>query len=254
MGAGHAHALHHPGDSVVHHLPAHVKIVVAFVMVLAVVATPREAFWIFGVHLVLLVGIWTAARLPVTAIAVRALIEAPFVVLAVLLPFAAAGPRTEFLGLSLSVDGLLAGWNILAKGTLGVLISVTLAMTTPVRDLLSGLTRLRVPGMVTTIATLMVRYLEVIAAEARRMRLARVARGHDPRFLWQIGPTVRGVGTLFLRAYERGERVHLAMLARGYTGAMPALGDTAATRRTWARALVPALVAVLGAATGYALT
>ena len=127
------------------------------------------------------------ARLPVAAIAARSLIEAPFVVLAVLLPFAAAGPRVEWLGMSLSTDGLLAGWNILVKGTLGVLISVTLAMTTPVRDLLSGLARLRVPAMVTTIATLMVRYLEVIAAEARRMRLARVARGHDPRFLWQIG-------------------------------------------------------------------
>jgi cobalt/nickel transport system permease protein len=251
---GAAPALHHPGDSVVHRLPAHVKIVVALVMVLAVVATPREAFWIFGVHLALLAGIWVAARLPVGAIAVRSLIEAPFVVLAVLLPVAAAGPRTEVLGLSLSVDGLLAGWNILVKGTLGVLVSVTLGMTTPVRDLLGGLTRLRVPGMVTTIATLMVRYLEVIAAEARRMRLARVARGHDPRFLWQIGPTVRGVGTLFLRSYERGERVHLAMLARGYTGAMPLLGDATTTRRTWARALVPAVVAVLGAATGYALT
>jgi cobalt/nickel transport system permease protein len=138
VGAGHAHALHHPGDSVVHRLPAQVKIVVAFVMVLAVVATPREAFWIFGLHLALLVGVWIVARLPIAAIAARALIEAPFVVLAVLLPFAAAGPRVEWLGLSLSLDGLLAGWNILVKGTLGVLISVTLGMTTPVRDLLSG--------------------------------------------------------------------------------------------------------------------
>ncbi|MCD2188761.1 cobalt ECF transporter T component CbiQ [Actinomycetospora soli] len=252
MGAGHAHTLHHAGDSVVHRLPAHVKIVAAFVMVVAVVATPREAFWVFGAHLLLLVAIWVAARLPVAAIAARSLIEAPFVVLAVLLPFFATGPRTEFLGLSLSVDGLLAGWNILVKGTLGVLVSVTLGMTTPVRDLLAGLTRLRVPGLVTTIATLMVRYLEVIAAEARRMRLARVARGHDPRFLWQIGPTIRGIGTLFLRSYERGERVHLAMLARGYTGAMPLLGDGTTSRRSWTLALVPAAAAVLLATAGYA--
>ncbi|MDL5157813.1 cobalt ECF transporter T component CbiQ [Actinomycetospora termitidis] len=251
MGAGHAHSLHHAGDSVVHRLPAHVKVVVAFVMVIAVVATPREAFWVFGAHLALLVAVWIAARLPVAAIAARSLIEAPFVVLAVLLPFFATGPRTEFLGLSLSVDGLLAGWNILVKGTLGVLISVTLGMTTPVRDLLAGLSRLRVPGLVTTIATLMVRYLEVIAAEARRMRLARVARGHDPRFLWQIGPTIRGVGTLFLRSYERGERVHLAMLARGYTGTMPLLGDVVTSRRTWTLALLPAAAAVVLATTGY---
>ncbi|MEJ2867095.1 cobalt ECF transporter T component CbiQ [Actinomycetospora sp. OC33-EN08] len=251
MGAGHAHSLHHAGDSVVHRLPAHVKIVTAFVMVIAVVATPREAFWVFGVHLALLVAIWVVARLPVAAIAARSLIEAPFVVLAVLLPFLATGPRTEFLGLSLSVDGLLAGWNILVKGTLGVLISVTLGMTTPVRDLLAGLSRLRVPALVTTIATLMVRYLEVIAAEARRMRLARVARGHDPRFLWQIGPTIRGVGTLFLRSYERGERVHLAMLARGYTGSMPLLGEVVTSTRTWAVALVPAAAAVVVAGAGY---
>lgn len=253
MGAGHAHPLHRPGTSPVHRLPAHVKIVGAVVMVLAVVATPRTAFVVFGLHLLVLVGVWVVARLPPGWLAARALIEAPFVVLAVLLPFFATGPRTELWGLSLSVDGLLAGWNILVKGTLGVLVSVTLAATTPLRDLVAGLSRLRVPAMVCVIATLMLRYLEVIAAEARRMRLARVSRGHDPRFLWQIGPTVRGVGTLFLRSYERGERVHLAMLARGYTGTMPAFGAVAADRREWAGALLPAVAAIGLAVVGYGI-
>jgi cobalt/nickel transport system permease protein len=251
VGVGHAHTLYRSGDSVVHRLPAHVKIVAAFVMVLAVVATPREAFAVFGLHLLLLVGVWVAARIPPGWLAARALIEAPFVVLAVLLPFFAAGPRVEVLGVALSAPGLLAGWNILVKGTLGVLISVTLAATTPLRDLVGGLGRLRVPAMVTTIATLMLRYLEVIAAEARRMRLARLSRGHDPRFLWQLGATVRGIGTLFLRSYERGERVHLAMLSRGYTGAMPTFGAGPASTATWGTALVPAVAAVLFAASGY---
>ena len=175
-------------------------------------------------------------------------------VLAVLLPFFATGERIEWLGVSLSLPGLLAGWNILIKGTLGVLISVTLAATTPLRDLVGGLSRLRVPAMVTVIATLMLRYLEVIAAEARRMRLARISRGHDPRFAWQVGASVRAVGTLFLRSYERGERVHLAMLSRGYTGAMPSLGATAASTATWSRALAPAVAAVVLATSGYLLT
>jgi cobalt/nickel transport system permease protein len=251
VGAGHAHALHRPGDSVVHRLPAHVKIVVAFVMVLAVVATPRDAFAVFGLHFLLLVGIWVAARIPPGWLAARALIEAPFVVLAVLLPFFAAGPRTEWWGMSLSVDGLLAGWNILVKGTLGVLVSVTLAATTPLRDLVSGLSRLRVPSMVCVIATLMLRYLEVIGAEARRMRLARLSRGHDPRFVWQLGATVRSVGALFLRSYERGERVHLAMLSRGYTGTMPAFTTAPASAVTWSVALLPAVAGVLLAASAY---
>ena len=31
----------------------------------------------------------------------------------------------------------------------------------------------------------------------------------------------RSAGALFIRSFERGERVHLAMLSRGYTGRMP---------------------------------
>jgi cobalt/nickel transport system permease protein len=43
-------------------------------------------------------------------------------------------------------------------------------------------------------------------------------------------------GTLFVRCYERGERVHLAMLARGYTGAMPGRTTASAAPRSWAAA------------------
>ena len=163
------------------------------------------------------------------------MIELPFVVLAVLLPFTGPDPRIDVLGVALSEPGLLGAWNILVKGTLGVLISLTLAATTPLRDLLLGMQRLRAPALVVTIATLMLRYADVIVAEAGRMRLARLARGHDPRFLWQVGATARGVGALFVRSYERGERVHLAMLSRGSTGAMPPAADGAPSRRQWAR-------------------
>lgn len=236
MGAGH-HLLYHPGDSPVHRLPAQVKIVAALLTVLGVVATPRTEFWAFGAYLLVIAGLWTVARVPVAHIAKRAVIEVPFVLVAVLMPL--------FGGAA----GALAGWNILAKGTLGVLTSLTLAATTTPRDLIVGLQRLHAPAVLTTIATLMLRYLEVIAAEARRMRIARISRGHDPRFLWQVGATARGVGALFIRSYERGERVHLAMVSRGWRGALPDRG-VAATPATWLAGLAPVLVtaAVLGAA------
>jgi cobalt/nickel transport system permease protein len=251
VGAGHAHPLYLPGDSPVHRLPAEVKIVSAFLGVVCVVATPREAFWIFGGYLLLLAAVWAVARIPPGWMARRALIEAPFVVLAVLLPFTGDEPHLTWFGLTLSEPGLLGAWNILVKGTLGVLTSVTLAATTPLRDLLLGLQRLRAPAMVITIATLMLRYVDVIAGEARRMRLARIARGHDPRFLWQAGATARGVGSLFVRSYERGERVHLAMLARGWQGEMPRMLDHTTTRRHWALGLSPAALALVLAVTGW---
>ena len=253
MGAGHAHPLYRTGDSPVHRLPAEVKIVSAFLGVLCVVATPREAFGIFGGYLLLLAAVWVVARIPPGWMARRALIEAPFVVLAVLLPFTGGEPYLPVLGLSLSEPGLLGAWNILIKGTLGVLTSLTLAATTPLRELLLGLQRLRAPALVITITTLMLRYIDVIAGEARRMRLARIARGHDPRFLWQAGATARGVGSLFVRSYERGERVHLAMLSRGWTGEMPRLSDAVTTRRQWALGLLPAGVALVLAVCGWAV-
>ena len=222
MGAGHGHGvLHRAGDSPVHRLAPQLKIVGAFVAVLCVVATPREAFWAFGVYLLAIVTVWWVARVPVSWFASRSLIELPFVVLAVLLPLVGHGRRVDFLGVAVSVEGALAGWNILAKGTLGVLVSLTLAATTAPHDLLLGLQRLRTPSVLITIATLMLRYGEVIVGEAQRMRIARISRGHDPRFLWQVGATARGVGSLFIRSYERGERVHLAMVSRGWTGTMP---------------------------------
>ncbi|GEL16716.1 cobalt ECF transporter T component CbiQ [Pseudonocardia asaccharolytica] len=253
MGAGHAHPLYLPRTSAVHGLPAEVKVVAAFLGVVCVVATPREAFAVFGGYLLLLALIWSIARIPPGWLSRRALIETPFVVLAVLLPITGPDPRIDWLGLSVSEPGLLGAWNILVKGTLGVLTSLTLAATTPLPELLLGLQRLRAPALVTTIATLMLRYVDVIVAEARRMRLARIARGHDPRFLWQVGATARGVGSLFIRSYERGERVHLAMLSRGWTGELPQLAERVTTRRDWLRGLAPVAVAAALACTGWVI-
>lgn len=244
MGAGHAHPLHRPGTSPVHRLPVEVKIVAAFVAVCAVVATPREAFWAFGLYLLVLLVVWRLAVIPLRWVLPRTLIELPFVVLAVLLPFTEAGDRVQVLGLSLSEPGLLAAWGIVVKGTLGVLASITLAATTDPRELPVGLQRLRVPSLVTTIVVLMLRYVDLLVDEGRRMRLARLSRGDDPRTVRQIGATARGVGGLFLRAYERGERVHLAMASRGFGGTLPELSAVATTRRSWVVGTVPAVLAV----------
>ncbi|WP_431952110.1 cobalt ECF transporter T component CbiQ [Nocardia lijiangensis] len=239
-----SHRLYLPGNSPVHRTPAEVKIACATVTVFAVVATPREMFWPFAAYAAGLIALWRVAQIPPRWIAPRLLIELPFVVLAILLPFAAGEPRTTLLGLSLSTTGLYAAWGIIAKGTIGVGISLTVAATTSVRELPAGLSRLRVPGMIITIVVLMLRYVDVIADEAARMRLARVSRGDDPRTIRQIGATARGVGSLFLRSYERGERVHLAMLSRGFTGTMTDFGTPPGTRGQRLLACVPALAAV----------
>ncbi|MEC8068909.1 MAG: CbiQ family ECF transporter T component, partial [Actinomycetota bacterium] len=51
---------------------------------------------------------------------------------------------------------------------------------------------------------------------------------------------------LFVRTYERGERVHDAMAARGFTGTMPTLSEGRTTRNDWLLAAIPAVVSVVG--------
>jgi cobalt/nickel transport system permease protein len=120
-----------------------------------------------------------------------------------------------------------------------------------VPELLRGLERLRLPAVFTGIAGFMVRYGDVIADDVRRMRIARISRGHDPRWIWQARAVAASAGTLFIRSYERGERVYLAMVSRGYAGSMPALEDLAATRAQWLAALALPAAAALVAATAW---
>ena len=230
-----------------HRLPAHCKLVALFAFVFLVVATPRTAWWAYPLYGLPLVAVAASARVPAGFLLPRMLVEVPFVVFALLLPFVAEGPRVEVVGLSLSEPGLWGAWNVLAKGTLGVVAALLLAATTEIRYVLLGLERLRLPKPMVQIATFMVRYLDVVAEELRRMRIARVSRGFAARGPRQWGVLARTAGALFVRSYERGERVYLAMVSRGYTGNMPALdhpGGTPASPRQWAQAALPPTAAL----------
>jgi cobalt/nickel transport system permease protein len=233
MGAGHAHKLYRHGHSPVHALPPHCKLAAAFCFVLVVVSTPRAAGWAFALYAVLLAGVAAVARVPAGFLLRRMLIEIPFVAFALLMPFVVPGERIEVAGISLSVPGLWSAWNVLAKGTLGVAASVLLASTTELRSLLLGLQRLRLPPLLVQIASFMIRYGDVITGELRRMSVARRSRGFEARGVRHWGVLAKSAGALFIRSYERGERVHLAMVSRGYTGTMPVIDEVTATRAQW---------------------
>ncbi|MFC5381719.1 cobalt ECF transporter T component CbiQ [Aquipuribacter nitratireducens] len=270
MGAGHSHGsltapssgrsrsvsdgLYVEGSSVLHRLPAEAKVVGLVAVVVTVVATPREQVWAFGLHALVLAALVAVAGIPARTVLRRMVIEVPFVVFALLLPFVALGERVDVLGLSLSVEGLLGGFNVLAKGTLGVVAAIVLSATTRPRDLLVGLQRLRVPALLVTIVSFMVRYLDVVVDDMRRMAVARAARGFEARHLGHLPVVARGAGALFVRAFERGERVHLAMVSRGFTGTMPVLAAPRARPGQWLLVagtwVVVAAVAVAAALAG----
>jgi cobalt/nickel transport system permease protein len=249
--AGHRHG-HDVGEHLyvhrhtpIHLLPPEVKLVALVAFVFIVVATPVRQVWAFALYAAMLVGIAALARLPARVVAPRMVVEVPFLVFATLMPFTGPEPSVEVLGLSLSEAGLWAGFGIVAKGTIGVLGAIILAATTPARDLLAGLKTLRVPATLVQIAAFMLRYLHVVGAEMARMRIARESRGFEARGVRSWPVLAHSAGTLFIRSYERGERVHLAMLSRGYAGSMPDLDDLQASRSQWIRGLALPTLALL---------
>ena len=251
MAGGHVHALYRHGDTPLHRLRPQVKIAAAFLFVFAVVATPREAVWAFAVYAAILLTLAAVARLGARFVGTRMLIETPFVIAALLIPFFAGGDTVTVLGLELSETGLWDMWNILAKATLGLLTSIVLAGTTDIPSILRGFEALRVPRVLTAIMGFMIRYLDVILGEFRRMRVAMQSRGHNPRWLGHAKPYATSAGLIFVRSYERGERVYLAMASRGYEGHMPKRPGDAASAAQWAMGLAAPVAAWAIAATAW---
>ncbi len=246
--------LTYPGTSRLHRVEAHVKIVATVLFVLAVVATPREAVWAFALHAALLGGAIALARVPATFFLPRLVVEVPFLVFALALPFVATGPTVPVGPLSLSEAGLWGGWAVAVKGTLGATASLLLAATTPPAELVAGLSRLRVPAVLVQILAFMVRYVDVVVDDLRRMQVARQARAFPGGGIAAWPVLASTAGALFIRSYERGERVHLAMLARGYQGQLHLGTPGPAARRTWAGALTWPAVAALVAALAQGMT
>lgn len=249
MSGSHAHgssvdSLYVDGSSLIHRLAPESKVLALVGFVAAVAVTPRSEVWAFGVYAGAIWSIVLIARLPVTVVLRRLLILIPFVIFAVLIPIIGGGEQVSVLGISLSVDGLWATWNILAKASIGATASIVLSSTTRVPDVLSGLTTLRVPRVLVAIIAFMMRYLDLLVQQLGRMRTSMTARCHDPRWLWQVKPIASSAGALFVRSYERGERVHQAMLARGYTGVMPTLDRREVGVADWGRAMSLPVVAM----------
>jgi cobalt/nickel transport system permease protein len=213
-----------PGSRV-HRLDPRAKIVGLLGVTVVAVSTPLERWPVF-VACAAVLGVYAAvARVAPIDLWRRVRIVLPLVlVVGVLVPFVRSGGDAYDLGpVTVHEAGLGIFAAVAAKATLGTTSAALLGATTRFPAVLHGLEAMRVPRLLILIAAFMYRYLFVIVAEVGRMRSALLSRGYRPRHALHAGPMGRVATAMFLRTYSRGERVYLAMLARGYRGAMPQL-------------------------------
>ena len=218
--------------SPVHRLDARAKLVGLAGLTLVAATAPRAAWPLLGACAALLGVVAVAARVPAGVLARRVAVVLPVMALAVVsLPFVHPGGASHAVGpLHVSDAGLAILGTAVAKAGVGTLSAVLLAATTTVPAALDGLRRLRAPALLVAIAGVTWRYVFVLAGEVGRMRTALAARGHRPRHLLHGAATGRLATALFLRAHSRGERVHVAMAARGWSGTPARAARQALTR------------------------
>jgi cobalt/nickel transport system permease protein len=115
--------------------------------------------------------------------------------------------------------------SILAKNSLAFLMMLVLAESTPWRELLVAMRRLKVPRVLVATLEMMERYVHVLRDELDRMITARRARSFRSRGMLSWELLTGMIAMLFLRSFERAERVHAAMTARGWDGTIRSLED-----------------------------
>jgi len=209
-------------DSPVHRLDARAKLLVVLAYTVVLVSfRPHQLAALAPMVIAPLALLWVG-MVPVGFALKRAAVLCPFVL--VLAMTAPVYDRT-------SVDVTLGPWHwavaggwlttasILAKFVMGILALTALMCTTPFSLLLEAMRRLGLPRLLVMNLAFLYRYIFVLIDEAMRVRRARDFRGAARAPVRRRLAAAGGViGALFARTIDRSQRVHLAMLARGYDG------------------------------------
>jgi len=211
-------------DSFIHKLDPRTKFVTTLLFILVVVLTPPNRWPAFALYLIIIAILILLSTVPIRYILKRSLVIMPFVVMiAIFIPFfkegEVAGSYNIWLWqVSVTYSGLQVLINTVIKAWLSILSLIMLTSTTKLPNLLNGLEQLRMPRVMAMILSFMYRYLFVLVDEVMRMKQARDSRNFGGKRLWQLRTIGNMIGTLFIRSYERGERVYAAMVARGFDG------------------------------------
>lgn len=245
----HVHLLdpYRPRSSPVHRLDPRIKLVLALAFILAVALTPLGAWPVYILLFSIALSAIILSELGVGMVLKRSSLALPFVLAAlpvlVTVPGAPlvtlpAGPWT----LTITLQGVERFSAIAAKSWISVQMAIVLASSTPFPDLLLAMRAIKIPRLLVAVVGLMWRYLFVLADEALRLMRAREARSGEPdrpgarvggSIAWRARVTGGMAGNLFLRSFERADRIYAAMASRGYDGEVRAFPRPPITAAQW---------------------
>jgi cobalt/nickel transport system permease protein len=221
---------YHEKESFMHHLDPRVKVVITVLFIVSNALLPDGAWLAFGAAWSFLLLANVLSQLGLGYTLKRSVVALPFAFIAITVLFSIPGKTIFTFDLfiwhpAITDAGLLRFISILIRSWLSVQMAILLVATTRFPDLIHALEHLRIPAILTTIIAFLYRYLFVLTDEVFRLLRARESRSAafagnrvGGGVLWRAKVAGNMAGQLFLRSYERSDRIYQAMVARGYTG------------------------------------
>jgi len=236
---------YHYCQSRIHNLDPRVKVLVTVTFILSNAILPDGAWPAFALVWLLLLFANDQSNLGLEFTLKRSFVALPFALVAVSAIFSPLGePLVEwnlgFIILTPTDFGLIRFLSILVRSWLSVQMAILMVATTQFPDLIHAFEHLKVPRILTTVIAFLYRYLFVLTDEGFRLLRARDARSaglpgtkSGGSIQWRARTTGSMVGQLFLRSYERSDRIYQAMISRGYTGHIRTLNPHQMDQMDW---------------------
>mgnify|MGYP005844876787 CR=1 FL=1 len=203
-----------------HSLAPRTRVLCTLLSVFAIALTPNGRWWTWAIYGLGALSVVLLSRVTLRILLKRIALEFAFVGVVLLGTLFREGGEVlwSWGPLKITTVGLIVLGSVTLKAFLSLVMLNVLTLTTSVPALLNALIALRTPPLLVAILASMYRYINVLIGEFSAMRRAAVSRNLMGNKGWQRLVIGNMMGSLFIRTYERGERVHQAMLSRGYQG------------------------------------
>lgn len=237
-----------------HRLTPQIRIACALLFVFAAALTGNGRWWTWLIYSIGLAILLSVSRITFPVLLRRVALESTFVGVVLIGTLFRSGGTVLFQWgwLQITTEGLTVLGSVSWKALLSLLMLNLLVLTTSIPALLHGMMALKMPPLLVAIMASMYRYIGVLSEEFTAMQRAAASRNLTGSDRWRRLVVGNMFGSLFIRTYERGDRVYQAMLARGYTG-LPPVHDLPKPQRTDWFALTAMICLVLAGQAAYLL-
>ncbi|MEG1508022.1 MAG: cobalt ECF transporter T component CbiQ [Akkermansia sp.] len=209
-------------QSFIHKLDPRAKILTTLSYIITLLSLSPDNLSGMSIFLLYPVLVIRLANLPLGYLFKRSLIALPFVLfIGIFNPLLDHTPAITWGDWTIS-RGWISFASIVIRAILSVLSALILVATTGFPAICSGLKKLGVPSVMTTQLVFVFRYIFLLITETGKMTRAATLRNPSQHKI-----TLRTwgslLGNILFRAIARAERIHTAMLSRGFSGTIPTI-------------------------------